>query len=367
MPPIRPNPTLPEDLISEILVRVPVKSLLCLQLVCKDWLSLIKHPAFVKSQLRHANTTQTHQALIVTNVAGSREHIALLDVNSRQFVSDCKLPFTQRESDVSIAIGSVSGIVFVYFIVNCKASMYLWNPATRQSKLIPPSFNICYPSGFGYDPIDDEYKVVCFRCKESYSAHVYLANRDEWRRGPDPIDFTYSYNSRRFDVCFNGFLCGPGTHGMMLEFDLHKEVLICAIKLPVIIKDDEDDHDIITSIIEFNKSIVVIKLWDKGCNDGQKINMWMLDDDACLGGGGVEASWTPMFSINVAMPAHSILGYFNNRDLLLLTDDMWISCNVDKKEADIVPLSVEMAGHHYTNIVVKYTESLVSLPGFKQN
>ncbi|KAK1352855.1 hypothetical protein POM88_052693 [Heracleum sosnowskyi] len=167
-----------------------------------------------------------------------------------------------------------------------------------------------------------------------------------------------------FDVCVHRFLCGTGKYGMIV-FDLHKEVLNCSIKLHVIIRDDEDEEeedkdevtriiefkDEDTRIIEFNKSIVVIMLWDKGRNDDHKINMWMLDDDACLGG-GVEASWTPMFSIDLssidlAKPALLILGYFNNRDLLLLTCHVWISCNGDKKDAKIVPISVEMDGHGY--------------------
>nr|XP_017229266.1 PREDICTED: uncharacterized protein LOC108204378 [Daucus carota subsp. sativus] len=100
----------------------------------------------------------------------------------------------------------------------------------------------------------------------------------------------------------------------------------------------------------------------------KKINMWMLDDDACLKGGGVEASWTIMFSIDLAMPAVLYNGYFSNGELLLLIrnhdDCMWISCDADKKEAKIA--RVEMADHHYTHRLARYTESMVSLPGFKQ-
>ncbi|KAK1405718.1 hypothetical protein POM88_005323 [Heracleum sosnowskyi] len=61
-----------------------------------------------------------------------------------------------------------------------------------------------------------------------------------------------------------------------------------------------------------------------------------------------------------------ILGCISNGDLLLLIkfdDYLWILCNADAK---IVPLSVDMADYHYTRHVYKYTESLVSLAGFKQ-
>lgn len=57
----------------------------------------------------------------------------------------------------------------------------------------------------------------------------------------------------------------------------------------------------------------------------EMINIWTLDDDACLRGGGVEASWTPMFSIDIVLqkdiqiPSKIILSYFSNGKLLLRT------------------------------------------------
>ncbi|KAK1348667.1 hypothetical protein POM88_054947 [Heracleum sosnowskyi] len=97
-----------------------------------------------------------------------------------------------------------------------------------------------------------------------------------------------------------------------------------------------------------------------------KINTWTLYDDACLCGGGVEASWTLMFSIDIVRPTYSdfdmpgviILGYISNGDLLLLIKIggyVWISRNADgnanEKEAKIVPLSVDVANYYYTSQV----------------
>lgn len=95
----------------------------------------------------------------------------------------------------------------------------------------------------------------------------------------------------------------------------------------------------------------------------------MLNDDACLCGGGVEALWTPMFTIGSVRPFLINFGYFNNRDLQLLAYSdgyKWISYNADRKEAKIVPLSADMVDQYHTSHVYKYKESLVSLAGFKQ-
>ncbi|XP_074334000.1 F-box/kelch-repeat protein At3g23880-like [Apium graveolens] len=388
---IRPNPTLSNDLISEILVRLPVKSILCFQLVCKDWLSLIKCPTFVKSQLLHAITTQTDPTFIISRYEHHQKKIfSLLHANSREIVADLQIPYSPGDFN-TIIVGSANGIVCFVVAVNFpkyKASIYLWNPAIRRSKLIPSYSNelrrwLGY-DGFGYDPIDDDYKVVRVLSRPSssskhrlFSAEVYSTNNNVWRKVLDPIDIPSMGN---FDVCVNGYLCSIGKYGMM-SFDLNKEVFNFATKLPVICDHDE------ARIIEFNKSIAIAILINASNDDetdwkldrmlDKKINMWSLDDDTCLSGGGVEASWTMMFSIDLAMPVELCLGYFCNRDLLLLirgndytwkswNDYKWISCNADKREAKIIPLPVYMAKRNYYCDLDKYTESLVSLAGFEQ-
>ncbi|KAK1352873.1 F-box domain-containing protein [Heracleum sosnowskyi] len=381
---IRPNPTLSEDLISEILVRVPVKSLLCFQLVCKGWSSLIKHPTFVKSQLLHAITAETDQTLIISPYKRySEKKFSLLHANSREIVADLKFPYSQGDFNTRI-VGSASGIVCFVVALNFpkyKTSTYLWNPAIRQSKLIPSFSNELHckevrSDGFGYDPIDHDYKVVrvvsgpsLSSMRHLLSAEVYSANKNVWRKVPDPIDIPWDSD---FDVCVNGYLCGIGNYGMM-SFDLNKEVFSCTMKLPIMRELVRDE----ARIIEFNKSIAVVILliaYNDDKSNGEldnKINMWSLDDDACLRGGGVVPSWTIMFSIDLVTPVELSLGYFCNGDLLLLILDekyvyKWISCNANKKEAKIFPLSVDMAKHKYCRGVDKYRESLVSLTGFKQ-
>ncbi|WCJ26287.1 F-box and associated interaction domains-containing protein [Euphorbia peplus] len=52
---------LPEDILIEILIRLPVKSLSKLKTVCKSWFCIIKSKEFVKRHLHRAHSTRSNQ------------------------------------------------------------------------------------------------------------------------------------------------------------------------------------------------------------------------------------------------------------------------------------------------------------------
>lgn len=362
---------LTEDLINEILQRVPLKSLLRFQLVSKSWLSLISNPSFAKSRLlRTIASSNSDETVIVHSFNEDDGSISLLNLSSRQLVADLKFPYSQGEFSFvpdSILVGSANGIVCVCIAVSdtppdhnwlCsafakrKTNTYLWNPVTKQSKFIPPHIRLENEDemyrvslGFGYDPIDDDYKVVKV-LSPPFSAEIYSVKRNVWKKVKKPIDIPYDDD---FDVCVHGFLCCTGMYGM-IAFDLNREVLNCAIKLPV--------RTFNARIIEFNDSVAVLLANDK--ESKSNIKLWTLDNEECLRGGGVEASWTPNFSIDLDLSVQFVHGYFNNGDLLVLAEGVWYLYNKDKKESRNVQVSINVRQ------VYKYTESLVSIAGSKQ-
>ncbi|XP_063943441.1 F-box protein CPR1-like [Daucus carota subsp. sativus] len=294
MEPIRSNPTLCDDLISEILVRVPVKSLIQFQLVSKTWLSLIKDPVFVKAQLRRAIRSGTDETLMLvryscsTSTESAKLKLSLFDVDSRQIVSETRYPYSQGESRSVprlTLVGSANGIVCLVLFETSRLinRFFLWNPATRQSLRVVPGRGLSKPRalGFGYDPVDGDYKIVRVVSGPCLPTEVFSANRNVWREVPDPIDSPdHDFLSGHFHVCVNGFLCGIDKGVGMMVFDLNKEVMNCAIKLPVVaaggigvVGDNDDDYDEEyydaqpeTHIIELDKSIAVITLWADALN-----------------------------------------------------------------------------------------------------
>src|ERR1044072_3199964 len=62
---VPPPSPLPEELIVEILLRVPARSLLRFRCVCKSWKTLISNPQFVKdhTNITISDTSITYQRL----------------------------------------------------------------------------------------------------------------------------------------------------------------------------------------------------------------------------------------------------------------------------------------------------------------
>lgn len=282
-----------EDLLIEVLLRLPIDSLSRFKSVCKSWLVFISGYSFIKSHMRRVITrTSYNETVLVVDECHNTEvgygAFSLFHVGSGQLVANLKLPCCQGEyPDVPICkiIGSDSGIVCVSVDVsdwsNNDNDIYLWNPATKESKLVP-KYTVSYNGkmeealGFGFDPIDNDVKVVRVIKLLPYTTKfvlVYSANGDTWRdiSTYDPIDYP---KSNDFDVCLHGFLFGTGYNGMM-AFDLNKEVFICNIKLLV---SSIDAH-----IIDCKDSVAVYIC------QGNNFNLWTLDD---------EASWTMMFCID---------------------------------------------------------------------
>lgn len=185
---------------------------------------------------------------------------------------------------------------------------------------------------------------------------VYSSNRNAWRNIDSKL-IQAPYDD--FHVCLHGFLFSTVGNGMM-AFDLNKEVFICHINLPVRPFDDDSEY-FNTCIAEFKDSIAINFSENNIWSD--KIKLWKLDDETCLHGGGVKASWTLMLNINLGEPLQYVDDLFNSVEFLVGTEDgSQLLYNSDKKVTRHVP-DVPYFGYPE---VFKYTESLFSLAGSKR-
>lgn len=402
------------DLLTEVLSRLRVKWLLRCKAVSKTWLSLISSPNFIKS---HLNRAKQHDENLIGKISRFEEddnfqqvddsfsliHYMYSDIVPEcvEYVAHLVFPYSKGDYNFypdSRLVGSDCGIVCVSVDVSKslpeEPHVYLWNPATKHSKLIPPhTINVDNDNqttckyvdvGVGFDLIDFDFKVVrvvylmpvevrsngVFYCatknefisaiKSRASAEVYSANKNVWRKINSQL--TDVPCRRFFDICLHGFLLAKGYNGMV-AFDLNKEVFICDIKFP----SSSNDSGTSTCVVDF-KDIIAAVIYKVRGSDG-KINLWTLDNEACLrsgGGDGVEASWTMILSIDVGQRFDFVQGLFNSVEFLLrITNEEvageYFSYNYDRKLGRYM-LIYPFFEFYY---VFKYKESLLTIPGSK--
>ncbi|RHN65496.1 putative F-box domain-containing protein [Medicago truncatula] len=168
----QPLPTLPFDLIPDILSRLQVKFLLQLRCVCKSWKSLISDPKFAKKHLRLSTMRSLH-------FVGYKQHslgkYVLKSYPLHSILKNINTNFTQFEYFANNFDGDYLADSFRYFIDSCdgilciggsyKGLVILWNPSLRKFKELPlfekPKVTHLRMSfGFGYDSFKENYKVI---------------------------------------------------------------------------------------------------------------------------------------------------------------------------------------------------------------
>ncbi|KAF3657366.1 putative 60S ribosomal protein L13a-4-like [Capsicum annuum] len=187
------NPTLSEEVITAILVRLPVKSLLKFKSVSKEWFALISIPHFVKTHLSFSANYSTRHRLVLQIDKYSppkRIHrhcsVASLFYDSVTETFDLDNPVKDPVLFTSIA-GSSNGLI----CYNICHDLTLWNPSTRKFKQLPDlglQMTSDFHIGFGYDRVHDDYKVVAiireFRTNYYY-AKIYSLKSDSRRTMDD--------------------------------------------------------------------------------------------------------------------------------------------------------------------------------------
>ncbi|XLT57518.1 F-box protein CPR30-like [Arachis ipaensis] len=168
------NDLLLPELIGAILLRVPIKHLVCVRCVSKLWNTLISDPNFAKSHLDHS-LAPSHGCLFLQNNshASSVDLDALLqDDNDGVDVIAISLPFKKKlPFDDFCLVGSCRGFV----LLHCEPQFFIiWNPLTDSSKRVSYSHMVNAATsyehfsvrgeallyGFGYDASQDDYVIV---------------------------------------------------------------------------------------------------------------------------------------------------------------------------------------------------------------
>nr|XP_011461525.1 PREDICTED: F-box/kelch-repeat protein At3g23880-like isoform X2 [Fragaria vesca subsp. vesca] len=202
--------SLPEELIPDILIRLPIKSLIRFTSVCKPWMSTIKDPTFVRN---FSDQNATHLILLhvvqsegyfnpegTIQIIGFQEDSYSLLHDDTAVSEYCKVEFPIALNEELInpcfrVVGTCNGLVLLADdLGDYGYTFVLWNPSIRKYVTLPKpsvwfSTHGRYDAslGLGYDAISNDYKVVRLTTLFDQSddcltkAQVYSLGEGSWK------------------------------------------------------------------------------------------------------------------------------------------------------------------------------------------
>ncbi|KAL7081114.1 hypothetical protein ACP275_14G019200 [Erythranthe tilingii] len=316
----RMEKNLPEEIMEEIMYKLPVKSLLRFKCVSKSWNSIISDKDFIKHHLKKSITDDDDLSDMTNHKLIARfKHDQPPTFFRHVSCSLHRQPIIKsgfNENMVFSIMGSCNGLLLVTAGVNLP---YLWNPTTKKYKKIdlPLGFyeeevqlghddqvNIFsrprrydYAYGLGYDESNDDYKIVCNKVSP-------------WNRNPNlsQMNHTLMYSSKANSwkkienspksLCFPGKFVAGRLHWLcrMDGFDI-----IC-------LNLTEEKYEIVGAPQSFtnNAEFKVVKLEELGgylsltiMSGGADVDVWVMTEY------GKRESWSKVWTLSnfVSVPA----------------------------------------------------------------
>jgi F-box interacting protein len=333
---------LPNGAVLEILIRLPVKSLVRFRCVCKDWLSLISSNAFIAAHTNQSLSRSDDNNKILfrygqsvcTALIPSRkfEHFSLRSddgsfSHNNSFIQlNCPLERAAYFNDFPNMLGSWNGLICLnYYHPSYGYGYTLWNPSIHKAISLPePNLvssnslgKLEHSHGFGYDPSTNDIKLVRLKFlhnKVPEMAEIYTLNTGGWRPIAAPAP-SYVVNDRCLSVFVNRASHwvahtppGVGTfHNVIVAFDMGDEVFReiavpnCFVRklylnMTVAVRDG------LLCLVPFNER-----------EQGKSFSIWVMKEY------GIQESWTKLFNIRQGLKR--VVGFRKNGEVLVTDRD----------------------------------------------
>ncbi|XP_058202602.1 F-box/kelch-repeat protein At3g23880-like [Rhododendron vialii] len=285
----KPLPNLPYEINVEILLRLPVKSLL---------------------RFRLLETTDFHRDFKSCSIPSIMRH------EQSDTAASVDWPFVESPNRFWIE-GSCDGLVCLH--TGKKKTIFLWNPSTKKYRKLP-SITIPYDwspgCGLGYDSFTDDYKVVLVlnggsnRDYHLNKVAVYTLRADSWRR---IADFPHSIIMAGKGKFVSGALhwtVSDGSSKLIVSLDLAKETY-GEVSQP----DYNRDGGLLSTMDVLSGYLCMLCKYPRA-----HVDLWVMKEY------GKTESWTKLVAIHDV--THPLYGeYFtlwcilNNGDILLVVKE----------------------------------------------
>ncbi|KAJ8629418.1 hypothetical protein MRB53_022741 [Persea americana] len=206
------NSSLPQDIIFDILSRLPVENLIPLCSLSKQWSNLIYNPSFVNAHTQHV----TPKPVFIFQSSNINNTIIAIDMETGK-----KKAFNFKpENDYSDCLTAIHASCNGLILLETQQDFYVYNPITRRSVALPRLARMADESfclwSLAYVATTNKYKVVCGTYgSECYECHIVTVGEecDSWRTVKIPTHCLFAFPP----VYANGSL-----HWMIYSMEIEK-------------------------------------------------------------------------------------------------------------------------------------------------
>ncbi|CAN6559245.1 unnamed protein product [Malus baccata var. baccata] len=413
-----------QDMFVKILPTLPPKTLMRFKCVSKWWFALINNPGFVSKHLSNSannNLTTLHvllERLVVQRKHKEEEEDPKCNITTKKEETEDVLSFLEfckdddnidheHSNSALLLIGvsekqfSIQGHCNGIVLLSSESSLVLCNPGIGEFNRVPdepclPMWPLDQPddydgqdhleagfhTGFRYDPMSNEYKVVTFTtyfqevdedCRRFLSRHkavVYTMGCDFWEEiNTDSLETeTTLFWPEYFQMSFKGMCYWLGIEQdkelfpfdavehrfhangtLIISFDTSREVFH-GIPLPSELQQFVRSDHLYLKLTVWNESVAFFALSVNSCRYPESYEMWVMDDD-------FKGAWTKHLTfegtddqIRRSKPV-ALLG---DECLMVDSDGHVVFFNLCTKKLKHIPIETE------DNDYVVYVNSIVS-------
>ncbi|KEH16938.1 putative F-box domain-containing protein [Medicago truncatula] len=384
---------LPQEVVSNILSRLPSRELLKCKFVCKSWFNFITDPHFISNYYVFYNNliysqNQEENLLVIRRpfISGIKTYISLLswsfnDPKTHVSSSLLNLPdgYDSDHKYWTEIMGPCNGIYFLQGNPNL-----MMNPSLRQFKALPEShltdLNLNYSltdfAGFGLDPKTNDYKVVVLRDiwlkktderqKGHWTAELYSLNSNSWRKLENaalPLPIEISGSSSRVYTYVNycthwwGYVDKYGNiEDVVLAFNMVDESFR-KIKVPKI-GYSRSSGECFKTLAPLNETNTIGAIVYPVRGNEKCFDVWVMKDY------WDEGSWIKQYSVGPVPMISKFIGFYGSSGFLFKDKNEKLVFYEPEYE-NIKDLQV--CGKHDSIRAVRYMESLVLLQRGKES
>ncbi|KAK4259388.1 hypothetical protein QN277_005726 [Acacia crassicarpa] len=293
-------PFLPQEIIRNVLKRLPAKTLIRFQCVCREWRNLFRTKSFIADHLGHSNN-QNPGLLFQFFDGGDPLNLYCLD--SEMQVWEFPKPPLHDYLKPDKIVGSCNGLLCVQ-INDPHVSphpLLVWNPSIREVRLVPAiNFHQDYEDyniGFGFSPIINDYKIVIAcnsQCYTEISAvQVYSLISGSWRELQFSLNCTECLSDE--SVTVNGIMFWLGSKRVgkdtdddevqIVSFDLANEVFT-SIATPKL--------HLWTTLTVYEEKLAIVSCMTN--SELSVVDLWVMEEG--VHASGEIWSWTKRYTSN---------------------------------------------------------------------